>query len=107
MTSSEDRIIYPPADALVALTPHRVFSAERVGLQQAEKRLKKAKRENDHMADERGTDRRIIVTQDAQIRRWAALHAHTEARLRRWQAAWGVTFVLALGYVLVYTQIGH
>lgn len=58
-------------------------------------------------AGERGTDRRIIATQAESIRRWAARHAAAEARLRRWQAAWGVTLVLALGYVLVYSQIGR
>ncbi len=105
--SSEDRIIYPPADALVALTPHRVLSAERIGLQQAEKRLKKARRENEHMADERGTDRRIIVTQDAQIRRWAALHAAAEERARRWQMACAVIVLLALIYVLLFVATGH
>lgn len=103
MSLTEDRVILPPSDAALALAPHRVISAERVALARAHRRAEKAGRKLERLVGERDIDQRLLAAQAESIRRWAALHAATEARLRRWQLGWAVTFVLALGYVLVYT----
>jgi hypothetical protein len=107
MHTGEDRIVLPAVDTSVALVPQRVISAERLGLKQAERRARRAREESARLVGERTVDRRIIAALEGSVRGWAAAHAASEARLRRWQLAFAVLLVLALGYVLVYTHIGY
>lgn len=107
MSTTEDRILYPPADSALAVAPHRVLSAERMGLAQAERRLTKARRRNDRLVDQLDFNERLIATYQGSIRRWSAAHAAMAASRHRWQTATWVTVVLALGYVLVYTHVGR
>lgn len=107
MVTIEDRLVLAATDTSVALVPQRVVSAERLALKQSDRRARRAREESARLTGERDIDARIIATQAESIRRWAALHAASEARLRRWQLATAVIVVLALGYVLIYLHLGY
>lgn len=107
MSPGQDTILFPPADTTVALTPQRVISVERLAAQREHKRARKAQAALARVVGERDIDQRIMDTQAESIRRWGALHAAAEARVRRWQMTWAVTIVLALGYVLLFVATGH
>ena len=108
MTTTDDRIILPPADSRIAQAPYRVVSVERLALRREQQRRRAATtRAGDLSADvawlerQAGVYERRIARLRADNRRLTAARRRAELEaLAAWVAAIAVLLVL-LGWAWV------